>query len=81
MIGTKTVYVLGAGASNPFGFPLGTGLYQSVLEKFAIGGANRTHLLNTTKFVERDIDQFLLALSRPPTRQSMHFSKDGMRNS
>ena len=64
MIGTKTVYVLGAGASNPFGYPLGTGLYQSVLEKFAIGGANRTHLLNTTKFVERDIDQFLLALSR-----------------
>lgn len=64
MISTKTVYVLGAGASQPFGYPLGVGLYHEVLEHFAPGGAYRTHLLNTTKFVERDIDHFLAALSR-----------------
>jgi hypothetical protein len=64
MLNTNTVFVLGAGASQPFGYPLGVELYQAVLEKFADGGQNRPHLLNTTRFMERDIDQFLLALSR-----------------
>ena len=64
MLNTKTVFVLGAGASQPFGLPLGAELYQAVLEKFSVGGANRQHLLNTTRFLERDIDRFLSALSR-----------------
>jgi hypothetical protein len=64
LINTKTVFVLGAGASVPFGYPVGAGLYQAVLDKFSTNGQNRQHLLNTTSFGDLDLDRFLLALSR-----------------
>jgi hypothetical protein len=64
MINVKTVFVLGAGASNPFGYPVGSGLYQAVLDNFQSGGPGNTHLLNTTRFMQKDVDGFLLALSR-----------------
>lgn len=64
MINVKTVFVLGAGASNPFNYPVGSGLYQAVLDNFQKGGSSNAHLINTTRFVQNDIDKFLMALAR-----------------
>jgi hypothetical protein len=64
MINSKTVFVLGAGASYPFGYPLGAELYQSVVENLRNGRELRMHLLNATRFTSAEVDQFLSALSR-----------------
>jgi hypothetical protein len=58
----KTVFVLGAGASQPYGLPLGGELYNLVLSEFKQGGPNRAHLTNTTPHNETDIDDFIAAL-------------------
>ena len=64
MIASKTVFVLGAGASKPYGFPLGGELYDLVLSEFKQGASNRIHLKNTTPHSETDIDQFVGTLRR-----------------
>jgi hypothetical protein len=64
MIRSKTVFVLGAGASFPFNYPLGSELYQCVVRNFQRGGVYRDHLVNTTGFTHAEVDRFLLALSR-----------------
>jgi hypothetical protein len=71
LIAFKTVFVLGAGASKPFGFPLGGELYDLVLTEFNDGSAGRVHLTNTTPFASKDIDPFIEAL-----RHSGLFSVD-----
>jgi hypothetical protein len=62
LITTKTVFVLGAGASEPFGLPLGSRLYDLVIDDF---GPSRRHVeefKNTTPFSDRAIGQFVQAL-------------------
>lgn len=69
MISSQTVFVLGAGASAPFGFPLGQQLCDRVIKGLAVGGQQRVDLLNTTGFVERNLDHFReeLRLSAQPS--------------
>lgn len=64
MITTKTVFVLGAGASHPFGFPLGVELKQRVLENYRDERGHAVHLYNTTKLRENDVSTFVDGLSR-----------------
>jgi hypothetical protein len=59
LITKKTVFVLGAGASEPYGLPVGRALYQSVLDHCAVRGSGRAHILETTPFTERHIAEFL----------------------
>jgi hypothetical protein len=58
MISSNTVFVLGAGASAQFGFPLGQDLCDEVINSLALGRQQRAHLLNTTHFAERTLDYF-----------------------
>ena len=44
MIKKKTVLILGAGASAPYGYPIGRGLRQSILKLSSNEGANLTRL-------------------------------------
>ena len=62
MITNKTVFVLGAGASQPYGFPVGVVLFDEVVEKFAVSGAYMTHVTNCTKFTETQIKEFVRQL-------------------
>ncbi len=65
MIGTKTVFVLGAGASKPFGLPLGIELKNLVLQNYSPNtpdSQHRAHLFNTTDFTERHLSEFIEAL-------------------
>ena len=62
MIKTKTVFVLGAGASYPFGLPLGTGLRDWVLDNFNGNTGHAVHLYNTTNFTGGEVGAFILAL-------------------
>lgn len=62
MIAFKTVFVLGAGASKPYGFPLGGELYNLVLGEFSEGAAGRPYLMNTTPFTGRELDPFIGSL-------------------
>ena len=62
VIDSRTVFVLGAGASNPFGLPLGTGLRRFVLENFNDKQGHAVHLYNTTGFTEQQVEKFISAL-------------------
>lgn len=62
MILTKTVFVLGAGASHPFGLPLGIGLRDWVLVNFNGKTGDAVHLYNTTEFTEQQVGTFVSAL-------------------
>jgi hypothetical protein len=62
VIDSRTVFVLGAGASNPFGLPLGTGLRRFVLENFNDKHGHAVHLYNTTGFTEQQVEIFISAL-------------------
>ena len=64
MINVDTVFVLGAGASEPFGLPLGVGLYRNVIDHFGRNGDNRKLLLDTTSHSENHLETFLNALQR-----------------
>jgi hypothetical protein len=64
LINVDTVFVLGAGASQPFGLPLGVELYRDVIDHFIVNGANRKLLLDTTSHREGQLDNFLNALRR-----------------
>jgi hypothetical protein len=57
MLTKKTVFVLGAGASSVYGFPLGRTLCQSVIRELEVGQA-RKDILDYTKFSEKEIDHF-----------------------
>jgi hypothetical protein len=61
VISTKTVFVLGAGASNPFGLPLGSELKQDVLTGYGDTTGHAVHLYNTTPFSQADTAEFVNA--------------------
>jgi hypothetical protein len=58
VITTQTVFVLGAGASEPYGLPLGSRLRLDVLQNFADNAGHSVHVYNTTEFVQRQIIEF-----------------------
>ena len=62
MIKTKTVFVLGAGASQPYGLPLGSELYKLVIRDFSTNSQIRNEFLNATAFNQRHVDSFVKAL-------------------
>ena len=69
MLNTATVFILGAGASKPYGLPLGGELYRSVLNDFGpsnqstpLRDAVRHLLLNASGFSTRHIEPFVETL-------------------
>ncbi|TYL80823.1 hypothetical protein [Bradyrhizobium cytisi] len=63
VITTPTVFLLGAGASYPYGLPLGSELKSQILDRYANDtGGHTVHLTNTTSFGRTDIDRFIGAL-------------------
>jgi hypothetical protein len=62
LIRTKTVFVLGAGASQPYGLPLGSELFNSTIVNFINNAAIKTELLNTTPFPRDKYGEFVSAL-------------------
>jgi hypothetical protein len=63
VIGTQTVFVLGAGASQPYDLPLGSELFRYVIDHFGANTEDRRDFLSTTAFREVHIDTFIRALS------------------
>jgi hypothetical protein len=59
MITVKTVFVLGAGASKPYGLPVGSELYQDVITKFESNTVLRRELLNLVHFSDGHIENFV----------------------
>jgi hypothetical protein len=68
LITRKTVFVLGAGASLPFGFPLGQKLCEEVVHAMAENAHGRTLLLENTAFSTQDLENF---------RQQLLYSAQG----
>jgi hypothetical protein len=64
VIDVETVFVLGAGASQPFNLPLGIELYRAVIDNFGRNGVKRELFLDTTSHSEAQLDDFLNALGR-----------------
>jgi hypothetical protein len=62
MITVPTVFVLGAGASHPFGLPLGNELLLSILDRYNLDQGRAVYLFNTTAFMRPDIDQIFSTL-------------------
>ncbi len=62
MIEGNIVFVLGAGASKDFGFPLGFELVEMVVSKLARGTNGRSIFLEFTGHRETDVDAFVVAL-------------------
>ena len=62
VIRTKTVFVLGAGASFPYGFPLGSELKKLVLQCYKDEKSHAAHLYNTTDFDKAAAIEFITAL-------------------
>jgi hypothetical protein len=62
LITQSTVFVLGAGASHPYGLPLGGSLRTDILERYRDTGGHTPHLTNTTTFGQNQIDVFVNAL-------------------
>ena len=62
MIGQYTVFVIGAGASEPYGLPLGGELKENILEGYRDGGKHLNELINTTPFSHQDAQHFVDAL-------------------
>ena len=56
------VFILGAGASKPFGLPLGNELYRSVIDNFSYDGKHTKEFFKVTPFVERNLRPFVEAL-------------------
>ncbi len=75
MIGRRTVFVLGAGASKPYGFPLGNDLTTEILNGLERGKDLRLKLLNAD-FREGDINDFQLRL-REAGGRSIDFFLEG----
>jgi hypothetical protein len=62
LIEKKTVFVLGAGASAAYGFPLGKELFDDIILHFGQGSELRNELLNTMVFSERHYEKFVNSL-------------------
>jgi hypothetical protein len=62
LITKNTVFVLGAGSSQPFAFPLGSELKKRVLENYRNEQGNAVHLYNTTPFTTAQVSQFIEGL-------------------
>jgi len=62
LIVAPTVFVLGAGASEPYGLPLGSQLRLDILAKYNSDVGRAVDLLNTAPFVRKDINAFVEAL-------------------
>jgi hypothetical protein len=62
VIVAPTVFVLGAGASHPYGLPLGRQLYQAVLDQFGTMTALRLAVAAMTGLASNQIDGFINAL-------------------
>jgi hypothetical protein len=62
VIHIKTVFVLGAGASFPYGFPLGVDLKRLVRECYKDDKPHAVNLYNTTEFDKAAAGQFIAAL-------------------
>jgi hypothetical protein len=62
LIREPTVFVLGAGASEPYGLPLGGTLKTYILERYNSDVGQTVHLTNTTVFGRAQIDSFVNAL-------------------
>jgi hypothetical protein len=62
VIKTKTVFVLGAGASQPYGLPLGNELYKVVIRDFSTNSQVRNEFFNTTPFSQNHVDSFVKTL-------------------
>ncbi len=63
MLTKRTVFVLGAGASKPFGFPTGAELYQNVVDNL-VEGPHRDFLQTEAGYSASDIKAFRNALFR-----------------
>ena len=63
MIRTPTVFVLGAGASKDFGFPIGFELVQQVRNTLGPDGNIRNAFLEVTQFEGDHVDAFINALA------------------
>jgi hypothetical protein len=59
MITVKTVFILGAGASQPYGLPVGGQLYQDIIKKFESKSSLRNELLDLTHFSDGHIENFV----------------------
>jgi hypothetical protein len=62
VITKKSVFVLGAGASKPYGFPIGWELVEKVVGQFGKNEPNREILLQHGGFAEDLLDEFLRVL-------------------
>jgi len=58
----RIVFVLGAGASQPYHLPLGNQLFQRVIEDFSTDSPIRTDFLNAAPFNQKLIDDFIYVL-------------------
>lgn len=62
MITQPTVFVVGAGASQPYGLPLGGELKENILRRYNRDDPRANILTNTTPFVQGQINTFVDAL-------------------
>ena len=61
MITKQTVLILGAGASHPYGFPLGRGLFDKVVND---NSSNLLKSMSEAGFEPDELDKFRLELRR-----------------
>ena len=68
MIGRKTLFVLGAGASMPYKFPSGEGLYREICHGMPEGNfqyqIDFARLAGECGVVKSDVEEFRLTLTR-----------------
>jgi hypothetical protein len=62
MITEKTVFVLGAGASHPYGLPLGSGLKNLVLANYDSAQGHAVHLYNASPLLPNQVGTFTSGL-------------------
>jgi hypothetical protein len=55
---TRSVFVLGAGASVPFGFPTGPGLTQTIVQDFEVNGPIHQIMTNILGIDARYVEDF-----------------------
>jgi hypothetical protein len=62
MIKARIAFVLGAGASSCYGFPLGQSLCRLVAERFREGADLHVLFLNNSKFSKGQLEEFVTEL-------------------
>lgn len=68
MITTDTVFILGAGASNLYGYPTGEELREVILNKFCSSGEIKNILYNSKIIMDfMDLDEFRAAFFKSST--------------